>query len=215
MSLKKASGVGEDPLAEAQRRRKWRRIAIGAVSAVVLVGGLGGALAGLLPGVPLREGPLDGGGGDLITIRLKEPDVQGVFWGSLELRNSSSSPLTLESVSLSHNPDGVRQRTDPYVWDEHRVDLLHAASIEASRIPLRPEWTIPPRHKLKGYVLKPAPADNEWGHDAEVIFEFAVPSKSSEVGDVTVRYRVGWLAYQKTFPIRLHMCPSNDLAPCK
>lgn len=91
--------------------------------------------------------------------------------------------------------------------------MLGFGSVDYYALPLPAEWKIPNRHRVSDYILKPANEESE--PDAEVLFEFAKPSRASFVGDVTVQYRVGWLAYRKTFPIRLHLCPPNDLAPCQ
>jgi hypothetical protein len=213
MRLGKARTRIEDPLEEARRTRRTRMIAVSALCGVLLVTGLAGALSGKIPGVPLREGPLDGGGADVVTARLKNTETAGSLWGTLHLWNPSRDPITLESVTLAHNPDGVRQISQPYLWDDSRTAMLGFGSLEYYALPLPEKWKIPNRQRIENYVLKPADENSE--PDVEVLFEFAKPSRASMVGDVTVQYRIGWLAFRKTFPVRLHLCPAEDLAPCK
>jgi hypothetical protein len=157
-------------------------------------------------------------------MRLHEADTNGVLWGSLRLENTSKDSLVLDSISFSYNPQHLRQLTEPYIWDDQRVKALGYASVEAAPLPLPQELQVPPKHYVRGYTLKPAgSADSDEPEksegvsspDAEVVFEFASPATPSTVGDVVVRYRIGLMAYQKTFQIRLTICPPQQWGPCQ
>lgn len=150
------------------------------------------------------EGPLDAGADRQITLPLKAKD-KGAAWGSLTLRNDSDSSITLNSVTFESTTGKLTQLTTPYVWDENRWKIADSGSLEAYQLPLPAAWTRVPKHPLQGYVLKPAssaPAgDDAAVPEAEVVYEFGVPEKTSGFKAVTVEYHIGTTRYRKTFNV--------------
>jgi hypothetical protein len=216
--LRRAPSV--NPLEEARRRRRARVITISAFVVTMVMVSAGAALNGRVPGVPLREGPLDGSSGITGAMPVYERHT-GAIWGSLVLENRSGSTIVLDSVTVSDNPQRLSQPVQPYIWDEKRSEVSGFATVD-HQLPLPPEWQLPAKHEVKGYILRsastqqPQGADDEGysGPDAEVLIEFGVPQRASTVSGITVRYHVGWLAYSKTFDLKLTLCPQNDLSPC-
>jgi hypothetical protein len=208
-----------DPLEEARIRRRVRTITIAGIAVTLVAIAAGAALNGRVPGIPLREGPLDGSSGITGSMPVYERHT-GAIWGSLVLENRSGSAIVLDSVEVSDNPQHLGQPVRPYIWDETRSEISGFATVDR-QLPL-PAGRLPARHEVKGYVLKPASSeqlhqDDDEGYsgpDAEVLIEFGVPRRASTVRGITVRYHVGWLAYSRTFDLTLTLCPPNDLGPC-
>lgn len=186
-------------------RRSW---AVAGLVVVVLAGVGAALLAGALPGAPLRGGPLATGGSTEIQAPIG-PEDTGVFWGVLEVRNSSGAVATLDSVQLDEQPDQVELLTAPYVWDDSRTEIFGAqGGISAFSLPLPDTYRqLPAKQQVKGFKVRPSSS-------GQVIFELATPPKASTVKGITVRYHVGWQAYEKTFDMTLIMCPPNDPGPC-
>lgn len=180
------------------------------------------ALSGLLPGVPLRAGPLEGSAGSG-TAPLRATDT-GMVLG-LELENRSGSQIVLDSVEVAENPGRVPLLTEPYLWDDLPIPGVGAISFYS--LPLPKEWKIPPRLSVRGHVIKsgarrepvkvnetePDETDYTGGHP-EVLIEFAPPARAFEFSGITVDYHIGWQAFHKTFPMTVTMCPPNDPGPC-
>jgi hypothetical protein len=211
----------DDPLAQDRRRRRIRtRLVISAVIVTVITLG-GAALSGRLPGVPLRDGPLVGVDGVTMGLPLW-PTNTGALWGNLTLENRSGSSIVLDSVEVADNVDDLPMLTEPYIWDDSRVQALGVGSVDSYQLPLPADWKLPAKHKIDGYVLKSGTdaqieqADEKGyeGPTAEVLFEFAVPNRPSTLRGITVRYHVGWLAYSRTFDTTQIFCPSDDRALC-
>jgi hypothetical protein len=209
--------VVDQPGTTSFRRRNAR---IAAAVGVVLVALAATALGGVLPGVPLRGGPLDGGGGE---ISAPVP-ATGMVWG-LDLTNSSGTDIVLDSVEVAENPNRVPLLRDPYLWADLRAPGVEAISVYS--LPLPAEWTIPPRQAVRGHVIRSgkyqrslkvnetAPEDVKYtGDEPLVLIEFAQPKRASKISGLTVRYHIGWQAFRKTFDMSLLMCPPNDPAPC-
>jgi hypothetical protein len=212
----------EDPLAQDLRRRHIRtRLVISAVIVTIITLGAA-ALAGRLPGVPLRDGPLEGVDGVTLGLPLRPTDT-GALWGNLPLENRSGSSIVLDSVEVADNVDDLPLLSEPYIWDDSRVQTLGVGSVDSYQLPLPTDWKLPAKHKINGYVLKSgtdaqieqASEKGYEGPTAEVLFEFAVPKRPSPLRGITVHYRVGWLAYSRTFDTTQIFCPSDDRALCK
>ena len=190
------------------------------IAVVVVVLGCA-ALAGKLPGVPLRAGPLEGPDGVTTSIPVRPTDA-GVLWGILTLDNRTGSPVVVDSVEVADNPDGVALLTEPYIWDDTRVAMLGTGSVDVYHLPLPADWRLPARHPVHGYIIEagtPEAATDAEDNDrndpsAEVLFEFAAPRKAATISGITVRYHIGWMAYRRTFDTTIVMCPLNDRGPC-
>lgn len=205
-------------VASRRARRGPRRTTVIAGMAAVLVVALGGAaLTDNLPGVPLREGPLEGTNGVAARMQVRATD-SGAIWGNLILENHSGSTIVLDSIEVAQNPQHLEQLTAPYIWDEGRVAMLGFSTVDGYQLPLPAEWNLPPRHPVEGYELKstdPPQPDDDTIKDVEVLLEFGVPEQASPLIGITVNYHVGWLAYRKTFDISFTLCPPTDPQPCK
>jgi hypothetical protein len=203
------------------RRRRYLFV-LGIVVTVCLLATLAVAVInGKITGVALRDGPIEGPEGVTATLPLKA-DNTGAIWGMLVLVNHSGATIVLDSVSVSQNPQQLEQLTEPYVWDSTRVKALNAGSLDVYALPLPAEWNLPAKRPVKGFELKSIPrATEEQAQDpdylpdeAEIIFEFAMPTRASTVADLVVQYHVGWRTYRKTFRNKLTLCPPNDKGPC-
>jgi len=208
--------LADRPAAPSLRRRNARI----AASGVVVMALAAAALSGLVPGVPLRSGPLDGGGGG---ISAPVP-ATGMVLG-LNLTNSSGADIVLDSIEVAKNPNRVPLLRDPYLWADPRAS--GAEVISAAPLPMPAEWTIPPRQAVRGHVIRSGKHQqplkiNETesenvkytGDSPLILVEFAQPDRASEIGGLTVRYHIGWQAFSKRFDTTLLMCPPSDPAPC-
>lgn len=197
--------------------RTRRRTVLAGVAAVLVVALGGAALTGNLPGVPLREGPLEGTSGVAARMQVRATDA-GAIWGNLVLENHSGSTIVLDSIEVAQNPQRLEQLSAPYIWDEGRVALLGFSTVDGYQLPLPAEWNLPPRRAVAGYELEstdPPQPDDDIVRDVEVLIEFGVPKRASPLIGVTVNYHIGWLAYRKTFDISFTLCPPNDAQPCR
>jgi hypothetical protein len=203
-----------------QPRRRGRLLWVGAGIAIAIAVG-GAALGGVLPGVPLRAGPLEGVDGVYASLPVRPTDT-GVLWGVLNLENRSGSPIVLDSVTVAENPDHLPLLKPPYIWDEFRVKTLGFNGTDAYQLPLPAKWKLPPERKVSGFELKSRTSEQidqgEVGDgevpSVEVLFEFAPPKKPTKLNGITVRYHIGPLAYRRTFDTSIVFCPINDLGPC-
>ena len=186
---------------------KKLRVIISSGIAVSLVVVSAGVLSGRVPGFPMREGPLEGPSGVTLAAPVRAEHT-GAIWGSLVLENHSGSAIVLDSVTVADNPQNLPQTVPPYLWDKTRIERLGFATVDR-QLPLPAEWRLPERLPVQGHVLEPAP------DDAEVLIEFGVPQRTSTVSGITVRYHVGWLAYRKTFDLKLTLCPPADRGACR
>jgi hypothetical protein len=203
---------------------RHRRAVIAGASIVALTAFAGIALSGIVPGVPLRAGPLQGSGGSgMAPMQAKDT---GLLW-SLELKNHSGSKIVLDSVKLAENPDQVALLAQPFVWDDPRQVYSAAQAYSIGPLPLPSEWKTPPNLTVNGHVIKsgkrqeplkinesPPEEQDNTGDNPVVLVELARPSKASTVNGVTVDYHIGWQAFRKTFDMELVVCPPNDLDPC-
>ena len=198
------------------RRRPGRTTIITvAVAVLVMIGG-SLVLAGQVPGVPLREGPLEGTSGVAARMPVAAKD-KGAIWGNLVLENHSGSTIVLDSIEVAQNPQKLRQLTAAYIWDQNRVDLLGFSTVDGYPLPLPATWRLPPRRDVDGFELKSTDLSETEGNtlnDVEVLLEFDVPQRASPLTGITVKYHVGLLAYRKTFDISFTLCPSTDRQPC-
>jgi hypothetical protein len=133
-----------------------------------------------------------------------------MLWGSLILENRSGFTATLESAVVAENPEGLKLLAEPYIWDAGRSAVLGSSSIDGSPLPLVPARELPARHPVDGFEFRSVA-----GQDIEVLFEFAVPRRASQLNDVTVAYRIGPLAFRETFRLSLLLCPPTDPDPCE
>jgi hypothetical protein len=186
-----------------------------AVAVLVVLGG-GLALTGRVPGVPRREGPLEGTSG--VDARMPVgAGHKGAIWGNLVLENHSGSTVVLDSVEVAGNPQRLRQLAPAYLWDQDRVDLLGFSTVDGHQLPLPATWRLPPRRDVAGFELRSTGRDEPAGNqvnDVEVLLEFGVPQRASALTGITVDYHIGWLAYRKTFDISFTVCPPADREPC-
>lgn len=212
-----APDTSRDAAPQPARRRPRRKTVIAGVAAVLVVALGGVMLVGKLPGVPLREGPLEGTSGVTARMPVKATDA-GAIWGNLILENHSGSTIVLDSIEVAQNPRRLEQLGAPYIWDEGRVAMLGFSSVDGYPLPLPAEWNLPPRHSVAGYELKstdPPQPDDDTVKDVEVLIEFGVPEQASPLIGITVDYHIGWLAYRKTFNISFTLCPPTDPQPCR
>ncbi|MEV4347760.1 hypothetical protein AB0J83_25165 [Actinoplanes sp. NPDC049596] len=182
-----------------------RRRAMWAAAAVAVA-----ASASWLPGVPLRAGPLEGTTFEELHART-DPSQAGILWGSLLLHNPTGKTITIDGVRIAGNPQALEPSAGPYIWDVDRYELLGTGAISAYQLPLPPaKFTIPPRHEAKGFRIPPHAEEDS----IEVVYEFPIPTRTSELHGITVSYHVGGLAYRKTYDIHLTICAPNDPDPC-
>jgi hypothetical protein len=52
------------------------------------------------------------------------------------------------------------------------------------------------------------------GQSIEVVYEFPVPTRVTELHGITVRYHTRGLAYRKTYDVSIIMCPPSDTQRC-
>ncbi|GLY32545.1 hypothetical protein Kisp02_59100 [Kineosporia sp. NBRC 101731] len=172
----------------------------------VVIGAGAGTLAGAIPGVPLRSGPLKANSATEILAPIRQGNT-GVFWGVLELNGPPSGSIVLDSVQIANNPDDVELLRDPYIWDEYRFSLMEDGGFSAYPLPLPLKAELPENREIDGFRLTP-------GSTPQVILEFATPEKASTVQGIKVRYHQGRLAYEKTFDMSFTLCPPSDPALC-
>ena len=201
---------------------RHRRALIAGASVVALTGLTSLALSGIVPGVPLRAGPLQGSGGSgAAPVRA---DEKGLLW-SLELKNHSGSKIVLDSVELAENPDQVALLTEPFLWDDASQAFSPMAAYSIGPVPL--DWKTPPKQVVEGHVIEsgdrqeplkinefPPEQSDETGDSPAILVELARPPRASTVNGITVEYHIGWQAFRKTFDMELTLCPTNDLNPC-
>jgi hypothetical protein len=212
---------GRNEAAPGPRRARSRLLWAAVGLSVIAVGGA--TLSGVVPGVPLRAGPLEGVDGLHAALPVKPTDT-GVLWGVLNLKNRSGSTIVLDSVEVAENPGRLSLLKQPYIWDENRTEILGFNGTDGYQLPLPGDWHLPPERKVPGFNLKSGTRqqidhpDEETGYSgptAEVLFEFARPKKPTKLNGITVRYHIGRLAYRRTFDTSIVLCPIDDLGPCK
>ncbi|GAA0572569.1 hypothetical protein GCM10010172_66400 [Paractinoplanes ferrugineus] len=159
---------------------------------------------------PLRAGPLEGTNFEELRART-EPSQSGLLWGSLVLHNPTKNDIVLHEVTLAGNPQSLEPTTAPYLWGPDRVALLGTGAVSGYALPLPAAWKIPPRHEVTNYRIAPQTEEES----VEVVFEFPVPTHTSELHGITVRYRMNGLAYRKTFDVNLTICAPEDPSPCR
>ncbi|MFG1995775.1 hypothetical protein ACGFJ7_37970 [Actinoplanes sp. NPDC048988] len=186
-------------------------LAATAVLACLLVAAGALWLTGRAPSsVPLRAGPLEGTDFEQLRART-QPSQAGLLWGSLLLHNSTSGDIVLDEITLAGNPQGLEPTAGPYLWGPDRVALLDTGAVSGYALPLPKAWKIPPRHEVANFRIAPQPEQES----VEVLFEFPVPTRTSELHGITVRYHTGGLGYQKTFDVNLTVCAPDDPSPCR
>ena len=201
-----------DHLASAPRNHvpgRARRLIVGAAAAAATLVLVGLWIFGRLPGAPVRSGPLEGTNFEDLRIPLRPADT-GVLWGSLVLHNSTKSDITLENVSFARNPANIDPIGSPYVWDETRVALLDTGAVSGYQLPLPSTWHLPQKHAVSGYRIPPQKEDGS----VEIVYELPVPTATSTVDGITVRYRAGGIIYRKTFGVSITVCPPGESARC-
>jgi hypothetical protein len=214
--------VPEAQLDDAPRPRRFRPrlLWVTVIVGVLAVGGA--ALGGVLPGVPLRAGPLQGVEGVTLSAPVRPADT-GVLWGVLVLTNPSSQQIVLDSVTVAENPGQLPLLRPPYIWDESRTDILGFNGTDGHQLPLPADWNLPPEREVSGFILKsatPEPSDEAEmtgpeSPSANVLFEFAPPKKRSKLTGITVEYHIGPVSYRRTFDTSIVLCPIADLGPCE
>ncbi|UQU65128.1 hypothetical protein COUCH_01885 [Couchioplanes caeruleus] len=188
--------------------RRTRRLLIVAAAVVVAAVVAGLWVVGRLPGVPLRDGPLEGTNYEELWQKTKPTDT-GMLWGSLVLHNSTKSDIVLVDVALA-DPDGIVPSAGPYIWGEDRVAMIGSAAVSGYKFPLPAEWKIPPKHAVAGYRIRPQAESDS----VEVLYELPVPRRTSTIRGIAVRYRTAGITYRRTFDVILTICAPTEPERC-
>ena len=187
-------------------------------SPMLVVVAIGLATGAVLATLALRcgdEGPLSADEENIVVTIPLHPGETGIAWGNLELHNRGSSPLTLDSVTLTPASTQKTLVKRTYVWDEDRLGIADARTLVAYQMPLPTEWNQVPRHPVAGHVVPPeAESSEKIKIGPEIVVEFAVPERAVTVTAITVRYHAGRHAYEKTFQNAITICPPTDLHLC-
>lgn len=192
------------------RGRPRRRVVLVALGIALAAGAVLAALTLLSWG----DGPLTADEEHVSVTVPIAPESTGVAWGNLELHNPTSSPLTLDSVTLTP-ASAEKLVTRMYVWDEDRLLIAGSRTMIVWTTPLPTEWDQVPKHPVAGHVVPPeGDSSEEIKIGPEIVIEFAVPERALTVEAITIHYHGGRWAYEKTFQNAITMCPPTDPALC-
>jgi hypothetical protein len=185
---------------------------------VLVTLGIALAAGAVLAALTLRswgDGPLTADEENVSVTVPIAPGKTGVAWGNLELHNPTSSPLTLDSVTLTP-ASAEKLVTRIYVWDEDRLPIANSRTMIVWTTPLPKEWDQVPRHPVAGHVVPPeAESSEEIKIGPEIVIEFAVPERAVTVTAITIHYHAARHAHQKTFQNAITICPPTDPNLCK
>ena len=186
-----------------------RRRAVVAAS-VVAVGVVAVAGAVSLRGDGLRDGPLSGFQGVIVTLPV--PGDGDVYYGNNVLWNDSDTPVVLESVELVGVEGDLREAEPPFLWGPDRVEIAGSGMLAVYQDPIPPEWDEVPRLALRGHELPPSPTSAD---GVELVFVFEAPDGVASAAGVRVTYVHEGRTYVEELGTAFVLCPGPDQEPCE